>query len=311
MGRRTATMMVVALLMACGGAQRADKHAAISPTARGAVATTVSPTAPSGSLAADSPIAAFGVGPTGQPSNIHCHQWLVFTSDRRTYTDDEVKQMANFLVAGAVSQPPTTLRFVDGTVTNPKLDFGADGSCSLSLQITNVTAGTIQIPQVGWHLTDQARPNTASYALIEACSTEGTDIYCGPQRGAGPTKCDFMEADSTLDGSGTDFLVAPVGDDDNGNPCPQITLRPNQSIEVGMRVSSSAALIYPVEPEVAVVTTTGKTIVPLSRLAGTMVFADPSQYTCSRLQGRTFVATWSGADALTGGTVDGHGRWCA
>jgi hypothetical protein len=310
MRRGTATVTVVALLMACGGAQRADYHT-ISPTARGAVATTASPSAQSGSLPADSPIAAFGVGPGGQPSNIRCPQWVVFASDRRTYTDDEIKQMANFFINIGTAQPPSTLRWADGTLTDPKVSFGGSASCTLALQITNITASTLQIPQVGWHVTGQPRPNSTSYALVEACSTEGTDIYCGPQLGAGPTPCDFMEADAILDGSGTDFLATPVGQDDNGNPCPQITLKPNQSVEVDMRVTSKAALIYPVEPEVAVVTTAGTTNVPVARLAGTMVFADPSQYTCSRLQGHAYAVSWSGAAAVDPRTRAVNATWCS
>jgi hypothetical protein len=269
---------------------------------------------PLSSTSSQSPVTVFAQDPATQQTGIRCPRWYVLPPGRTAFDDGDLKQMAAVLETTAHSDPGTApaavpaspLLLVPGALINVHSDpdstapYAQYPLCRMWMQITNTSQSVIQIPQVGFRLTQAPARNISGYPLVDSCSVQGVATYCGVQKGGGAAACDFYSAEVNLGGGGPDaaFFGTPRATAADGSPCPQITLQPNESVEIRLDPLSVDAFVYPVTPLVVVATRTGSMTVPLPQYAGSISFAAASQFSCLRLQGHSFVAAWSGADAL-------------
>jgi hypothetical protein len=222
---------------------------------------------------------------------IQCGESLVFATTRLTYDSGEIKQMAAYLDAywnhkKYIPPVPPTLTLVQGSQYA--------GNCSLDLQITNVGETAVQIPRVDIRITKPPHQNTYQYHLIDACKL----IECG-ESGAGVNPCSGYQAniklgkaaskDTVFTGEVTSF---PGGTNQDGIPCGPLTLTQGESTELFYYLKlSHDNLIYSAIPELTLETSSGSYMLQLSRLAGTLVYTDESEFTCYTLdrQSQTFV----------------------
>jgi hypothetical protein len=129
---------------------------------------------------------------------------LALATDRLTYDQAEIKQISAFIDSqgfidkdiGPIDGPPIpkSLEYITGSASlmsvwgssTPKeeRDFTL---CGTTLEVTNVSKETLQIPQVNLHYVSSAGPNTQLYRLINVCSVGiRTQKICPPAIG-GPT----------------------------------------------------------------------------------------------------------------------------
>lgn len=236
---------------------------------------------------------------------IVCSEWAVLaTPDRLAYTQDQIHQMSAFTNSDVLAGrplPSSLLRTTPGPLTRGNQSDFQPSSCFIDLQITNVSSRTIQIPQVGWRLTSQPEPNRERYQLVNLCPVNAA--LCSFGIGAAPTGCGHYYAGATLQAGAAGSIVwsVPKAQKDNlGTKCPEITLATGQSIEISLAADATEALVFSVEPVLQVTTASGDMIVTPPDMAGTMPFADPSQFSCYAVQSTStqFVLTASGKGAL-------------
>jgi len=299
--------VVVALLLlavSCGGASSGSGQSPI-PTASRSIA--------------PAPINVFSSEPSDGTrfvaqgtAGVICAEWVVLATGRVAYSPDEIQQIVNLPsnVFGGGAIPTPLLKKEAAVLTDPNISSFVSHECHVQMQITNVSSGSIQIPKVGWRFASPPRPNSEQYRLVDLCPQNAD--WCGLGGGAGPRGCDYYWSTVTLsDGAaGADFVVAPVGFDQNRNPCPPITLAAGQSIEFGLFATSSSPLIYSAEPVFYIEESGNVTAWTVSDLASNMPFADASQFGCYRIQGTSLVLAWSGRDAVDNYGQPANNAWC-
>jgi len=308
-------LIVIGILAAtaCGTGQAAPTRPSST------VATTVSPAASAQATAAPTaiptaapaPALALNIVPYGTgagPGGIYCPKWLVMSDTRSTYTSAEMQQMADFLAQVGIwsddpPTPPSTLQWTPVSIADPSAPitkYWNEPKCVLVLQMTNTGRSAVQVISVGLKLTASARANADQYHLVEACSIQGAPAYCGIQKGGGATYCDLYEVQVRLSQatSGMSFSGTPTANQEDGSPCPQLTLNPSASVEVKLHITSTQPFVYPVEPIVVVRTAAGTQEVAVASAATGIKFASPSQFDCYRRSGQALVKAWSGPSAL-------------
>jgi hypothetical protein len=288
----------------------------------------VAPTAVTPALPSSVSLNVVTVGIRGSaPAGIACPLWAVLTNPEGTYTAADLQQLGAYLsnlrlAAHAFydSDPgtsPPTVQAVHAGVAQPDAHVHSWNApwCTFALQVTNIGRSTLQIPEVGLRLTGPSAPNRDRYPLVDACSVLGVNHYCGPQFGAGAGPCDVYHADVALgDGTpGAAFSGPAQAFDQNLNPCPEVTLAPNASVELVVQARSAQARDFPAEPFLKITSAAGDVIYPVPAIAGHVRFADPSQFpsqfSCYRLSGGSFTLAVSGAEAMSGAAE--LGAWCA
>jgi hypothetical protein len=237
---------------------------------------------------------------------IVCTEWAVLaTPDQLAYTPDQIRQMSAFsngdVIAGR-PPPSSLLRTTPGPLTSGSPSDLQLSYCAIDMQITNVSGGTIQIPQVGWRLTGQPQPNREQYQLVDLCPVNAN--LCTFGVGGAPTGCGYYSGHITLQAgpAGSILWTVPSALQNLGGPkCPEITLATGQNVEISLTAVAAAALVFSVEPVLQLTTSSGDVIMTPPDMAGTMPFADASQFTCYVVQqGSTqFVQQSSGRDALS------------
>jgi hypothetical protein len=151
------------------------------------------------------------------------------------------------------------------------------------------------------------------YGLIEACSVLRSREWCGPQLGGGASVCGLYTVNVQLQPvpAGNDVTATPYAKNRGDNSdCPLPTLLPNASVDLWIDAFSTQPMIYSVEPVLAVVGPNGKATVLIPGMAGKMAFADPSHFTCYRLQGTTLVNWRQGPDAVDYQARAMENGWC-
>ncbi len=256
------------------------------------------------------PITVFGLDDYGNPARVSCPNWLTFASPRLTYTQAELNEIADALVGYSpfvVSHTPPALRSVAVAPTASAKSWLEDPYCELNLQITNMTRGTIQIPRVGWRLLGQTQL-TDHIRLLDRCSSLARDVCSAPGGGRGPGSCSWYVAEITLTPmrAGSDFVARPLGYKEDLSPCPPITLRSGQSIEVATEVRSEEPGAYRMVPAIVVLDASASITIVAPNLAGNMAFADADQFRCFARKDHVYVEVASGAAALTSAAP----RWC-
>lgn len=310
--RRLAVFMSAVLLVSacgavmgprCGGAASTTTPASAAPSPTATPTPTPTPTPPAllNVFSASDEIVPFV--PKGT-RGIVCSEWAVLaTPDRLAYTPDEIRQMSAFSASDVLAGrplPSSVLRTTLGPLTKDNHSALQDGYCFVDMQITNVSSRAIQIPQVGWRLTGQPQPNREHYQLVDLCPVNAA--LCSFGVGAAPLGCEHYYAGATLQ-AGTagsiSWSVPKAMKDRLGTECPEITLDPGHSVEISLGAAATEALVYSVEPVLQLTTSSGDMIVAPPDMAGTMPFADPSQFSCYSVQGTQFVEKWTGKDALS------------
>lgn len=213
---------------------------------------------------------------------------------------------------GSSALLPDGLRSVPGVVTSgpmpwppPPSPFGGANyvygpGCALEFQITNVGRTVVQVPSVGFMLTRAPEPNTQHYDLVDRCSVvPQRPSQCHVQLGGGPVGCSVYNAQVQLHGTAlpATFEDAPVAVTPTGT-CPTLSIGPAATAVLWISAVSNSALVYSATPVMTVDTVSGRRHVALTELVGTLAFADPSQFSCWRLQGTTFVEALTGASAV-------------
>ncbi len=235
---------------------------------------------------------------------------LVLASDRMTYTQDEIKQMGDY-VGGNTSAasllqggkvPPPTLRWVLGGSMHPIPGTMGDGpgtsnsvysACGGTLTLTNTGSTPIQIPRVNIRLEERPQQNSYQYRLIDACSVMPQSyiaVYsCIPSQGNN-SRCKLYTASIRLGlgGQNTVFSATP-----STPGCGTLTLAPADQIDLTFDFSLSSNipqnLIYSILPILIVDTDRGEQALSILQLASTLAFASANQFSCYRLKGTTFV----------------------
>jgi len=273
-------------------------------------------------------VVAFGTvyGRTGEP---HCPNWVdhwddvVLTQSKLTYSADELSRMLPTITKtgpnyGALDpafyaiQPGVATAPVPGSRPGDVASLRLSSACVFSIEVTNTGSTALQIPRAGLRLTGNPQPNQASYRLVEFCSVAHDTQFCGPQVGGVPRPCSVYGVEIGLENhtSGDDVMSAPEQIDQNGQPCPQLTLSPNQSVTIVIGAYSTDPMIYQAEPVLQVITPTAQGMVTFVQLGAVYAFADPSQFTCYRLSGSTFVVWQQGASAYDFHRNQSLGGWC-
>lgn len=255
----------------------------------------------------------------GSSAGAYCAEVLVAASTNASYSQGDIDQMSQSIQKfrdthgvrdrrQGYPAPPATLRLESVALDNKmRAPYWEDKQCTISFQVTNVGNSAVSIPSVGMTLTGSSRGNDGRYALVEGCSVIGVSGYCGPQLGGGPLPCNVRDTAVTLTpgATGTRFAAADT------SRCPEVDLSPNTSIEYIMNVASSDAQVFPAEPYLDVRRGQQSGIVALPALASAMTFADPSQFDCYRLNGRSLTQAWSGSAAVDWEARSAGGAWCA
>lgn len=235
-----------------------------------------------------SPTVACGSGPEGVPFDVP--ETLILSSDRLTYSDSEIQQMKAWLASRSfdttLSQPPSTLQWVSGTLTGTQ--------CEVVLAVTNIATTTIQISQINMRLTRDAQQNHAHYPLINTCSlwitphdVQSPTLGCVPG-GGGPFVYYFNYALSPSKAN----TVFPGHVDALPGYSPLPTLNPGDVVALDLFFSSQSiadGFIYTIIPEMVLNLGNTEDRVSLQQLSTTIAFANADQFTCYSLQGNTFV----------------------
>jgi hypothetical protein len=299
--RQSGGLLLLWVMMSCTqstGVADGKNHTA---STRGATAAAAAPTPwsgrlpspPASNLSVDREVTAADahlnvVGSRGitnaMPSGMHC-PWLVrqvdetvLATDRTSYSVEELPEIGDYIDSEFRQAPrpvPPELRKVPGVLVG-------SGTCSLAMEITNAGHSTIAIPEVRLRLTRAPDVNNSRYDLIDLCTVSRRNP-CPLQLGGGPGPCDFFYAQVVLQQAASDALFAGRPSAATGE-CPQLTLAPGETKEVEIDAHSIANLVYSVEPQLVVVDGTAVEGVPLPNLGGSMAFANPSQFSCYRLQ---------------------------
>ena len=208
------------------------------------------------------------------------------------------------VATGAPTGSPTGVRGIPTSLLS---------ACMFTIEITNTGATAIQIPQAGLRLTGDPQPNPAVYRLVEFCSVVHSTSYCGPNAGGVPPGCSVYGVEIALENqaSGADVVGAPAAIDPTTNQaCPPVTLAHDQSVTFVIAAYSTDAKIFQAVPVLKVITATAQGPVTFPQLGAVYSFADPSQFTCYRLSGSTFVAWEQGAAAYDFFANQKLDAWC-
>ncbi len=280
-------------------------------------------------------------GPGSQErGRIRCPMWIdrrdevELASERLSLTGDQAAQLKQQWMAFRQLQTtamPSVLRQVPGAPTSAPMPrppvypsyagtnyFWGPG-CALLLQITNTGSNPVSIMSSGLRLTSASTANGQHYNLVDRCSLEGTPPEsCHPELGGGPAYCSVYSAQVLMAPGGASALYRdqPLSRAENG-PCPSMTIGRRETKELWIEAVGVQPQIYAVVPELEVQTSRGTSTLSLPELAGTLAFADPSQFSCYKLVGSSFVEALDGEaifpaiDPRTGlGAWRTTGVWC-
>lgn len=279
-------------------------------------------------------------GPSATPSKgrIRCPLWydrrdeVVLGSDRLVLSDDQAAQLRRQWTAFRARQtttPPDALRQVPGVPTaasmpRPPVFLGYSGTnyfwgpgCALELQITDTGSSAAVISSGGLRLAEASVGNAQRYNLVDACSLDGTPpALCHFGLGGGAAYCSVYSAQvqMTPGASGAAYRSSPQSRDQNG-PCPAMTIARGATKELWIQAVGGQPQIYSVVPELEVQTAQGTSTVSLPEFAGTMAFADTSQFSCYQLAGSSLVkapdsvAIFPPRDPRSGLGDIGVGKW--
>lgn len=225
---------------------------------------------------------------------------VVFASNRLEYDAGEIQHMATYIgqILGRGEQqfgnflyndpptPPATLNVALGGLIGTQQPSGTNQTnvgCSESLQITNRGKSTITITGVNMRLLSDTLLNQYHYRLIDSCSLApagGSDQLCPRLVGSDTGyyynfKLGSAKADTLFTGKqGPDRSI----------------LDPGESAIIFLFFLSSENLIYSMAPGITVdQVNKGQRTFTLSQLNSTLAFAKPDQYSCYKLNGKTFV----------------------
>ena len=231
---------------------------------------------------------------------------VVFASNRLEYDAGEIQQMTTYIgqILGRGEQqvgnflyddpptPPATLNVALGGLIGTQQPSGTNQTnvgCSESLQITNIGNSTITITGVNMRLLSDTQLNQYHYRLIDSCSLApagGSDQLC--PRLVGSSTAYYYNFNLGSAKAGTLFTGQRQID--------QPFLDPGQIAFIFLSFLSSENLIYSVAPEITVApgitisqVNNGQRTFTLSQLNSTLAFAKPDQYSCYKLNGKTFV----------------------
>jgi hypothetical protein len=250
------------------------------------------------------------------PSTVNFGSWLVLATTQLTYSASDLQQLRDYLasIPKLTGPTPATLKWVQGAPTTTQigpyhgvLRFYTPAYCATDLQITNTSSSPIQISQAGLRLKAVPQPNPLQYRLIDVCSLNTAIMQaCQSNQGASDLCTAYdVQVQLTSGASGIDELAAPVGLDPYENSCPALVISPGAQIELSLNFGSADPLVYQGDIELQMQTAGGQQqALVLSQAPATLMFADPSRFTCYGLQGTTFTVEAQGAAALKGLTMD-------
>lgn len=256
---------------------------------------------------------------------------LVLSSDRTTYSQDEIGQMRdyldfyqnpnysamNFLKSG--TQPPSTLRWVSAGSIDPIPGTdpveASDPPCGTTLTLTNTGSTPIQIPQAGVQLEAPPQQNPYTYRLIDAC----TIIPPSQQTGTGGCLPSFGHAGSC--GMYTASVQLGQGEQNSeftavpSEPgCNTLTIPPTAQIDLNFAFSLAPNIhkniIYSIVPKLTLGTANGEQTVLLSQFTSTLTFASANQFSCYGLQGTMLVLEPSPIFSNTYTSTGENHHWC-
>jgi hypothetical protein len=240
---------------------------------------------------------------------------LVLATNQLSYQSSQVQEMKHFAQVFYDefndALPPPELMWVPGASLAQ-----TSAGCSVPLGITNTTSQSIEISQAGITLSAAPAQNPYQYRLINICSLlpaaslkPGQSCVIGAGQGGGPGDCSAYAATIQLSNQRAETVFSQpltgVLVDQDGF-CPEMTLGPGETLFLWLFLTSGgqpANLIYSVVPQLTLDMPGGPKTLQLSQLATSLVFAEPSQFSCYTLQGQTFV------QAPNAQTVDAD-RWC-
>jgi hypothetical protein len=257
---------------------------------------------------------------------LYCPNWgdrsdqLVLAEPRLTYSPTEIQQIAT-VVQGVLRYDRvagTPLRLVPGVPTTPDGGYPTAQSsipqfgCDVRLELANLGSTTVEVDSVGFQYTSASEDNPTLYPLIEACSVQKSIGSCAPGQGGVPDVCSVYGVNVKLRAgpAGSQFFGQPSATDLTGNPCPTIILAPRATITLAVEASSPDPMLDHTVPALDVLTPSGRQVVTFPQLPGIAAFADPSAFTCYRLEGTTFVAWKQGLAALDWGALFSENAWC-
>lgn len=166
---------------------------------------------------------------------------LVFTSDRTTYSQDEIAQMSSYFEDGNWNEvpipgqqrlpPPPTLHWVLGGEivdnTDPTgIPVGLPRApapsivCGAELFLTNTGSNPIQIPKVSVQLKASPQQNMYQYHLIDMCSI--TISACSLGQGGGSGNCSAYFASIQLEPGAQNTVFSAVPQSNPG--CATLTI---------------------------------------------------------------------------------------
>jgi len=217
--------------------------------------------------------------------NLNPSSYLVLNDDRLSYDSVEVDQMRSYFNAllstnGAIPPTPNILTWASLAVT--QVSNGLTGTCELNIDGTNIGNTPIQIQSIDLRLTSTTQLNNINqYRFIDVCSLAVINP-CPPEVGGmAGIRYSFQ-----LQGGEAGTIYTPAAPI-NGS-ISQV-LNPGDPFSINIGIDSATNLIYPIVPELIVNSNGTSQTLPLTQLATTLFFANPSQISCYSLQGDSFV----------------------
>lgn len=230
----------------------------------------------------------------GAPGTTIITKNLVLTRDPATYDWGSIQQIDSYVSAlatnAAPSAPPPGVGWVSAATDGTALGSG----CAVELEITNTTNVPITVTRVQARLLANPVPTSAHFTLLDLCSLPSTRslAQCTFVSSAGSCSVALValflrQAQAGTVASTPVALTAPPG-----QTC--APLAPGDTLDIALTLTSIGAPTnwsYRVTPELELEVGGSQVLIPLQRLTTTLVFADPGQFQCVRLQGQTFVPT--------------------
>ncbi|GCE09176.1 hypothetical protein [Dictyobacter aurantiacus] len=223
------------------------------------------------------------------------------STNRLTYTTDELQEMYNYYINGDSMPLPQTLTQIDGgsTTSSPSMLLPQFENCPTGWEITNIGQQPIQLVQLRMKLLAEPTAADTQYRLVDYCSVlreVHPEIDSGTCPGLGgqvqPISYMFFfgsgHAGTVVQGQST-TLAAPK----------EQTIVPKDTAFLQFRFmpdNLSLALTYTIEPEVVINTPqeTNK-VIDLPQWKETFVMAPDDHFGCYQLQGKAFVPVTNGA----------------
>lgn len=235
-------------------------------------------------------------------ASLKCEENIVLATNRLTYDASEIQAMKTYLKGIVIEGSYNSFGDVDyvdyleNPVASPRSLAIIDGgkNCGAHIELTNTSANSIIIEQVGAKLLTAPTVNKNQYRLVD-CYTVIPDGQfgrgCEVGGGLGGPQCDTYGAEIDLANgpAGTIFSDTPFSVAVPGFDCPdQFTIAPRSSAMFLDLDFTGRNMKYSVAIQLKIRAADGEKTVVLSKSPTTLTFAGDAQLSCYGLQGTNF-----------------------